>query len=213
MLLQIYRGLATRNKKLTQFLNCFNGLHNKIYFTVEKAGGHLPFLHIDVYRKTDGSLGHESISNSPTQISFYTKIHIAILQTISSLFPDTQNQSSQWPGFLHKRTVILTIVFKDDVYSPKHIWRVLKPASWTAKTNSKSTSLYSFLTPWMYTADSAEYWQITPSKLSPFHQGKSAVSFHLSRMSWDYNSRCIQHHLWGNLAKFVLEKAVSPSKS
>jgi hypothetical protein len=81
MLLQIYRGLAPRNKKLTQFLNRLNGLHNTIQFTVEKTESHLTFLHIEVYRKTDGSVDHESIGNSPIQIAIYTRIHLAFLQT------------------------------------------------------------------------------------------------------------------------------------
>jgi hypothetical protein len=41
---------------------------------MEKEEGHLPFLDIDVYRKTDGSLGHTPISNC-------TGTHITILLT------------------------------------------------------------------------------------------------------------------------------------
>jgi retron-type reverse transcriptase len=46
-------------EKLTEFLNHFNGLHNKIQFTMEKEEGHLPFLDIDIYRKMDSFLGHK----------------------------------------------------------------------------------------------------------------------------------------------------------
>jgi hypothetical protein len=45
-------------EKLTEFLNYLNGLHNKIQFTMEKEKGHLPFLDIDIYRKTDRHLRH-----------------------------------------------------------------------------------------------------------------------------------------------------------
>ena len=46
-------------EKLEEFLNHISGLHNKIQFTMEKEEeGHLPFLDIDIYRKVDGSLGH-----------------------------------------------------------------------------------------------------------------------------------------------------------
>jgi len=45
--------------KLEYFLIHLNGLHNKIQYTMEKEEGHLPFVHIDIYRKTDGSLGHK----------------------------------------------------------------------------------------------------------------------------------------------------------
>jgi hypothetical protein len=48
-------------KKYLQYLNHLNGIHNKIQFTTEKEeeDGHLPFLDTDIYRKTDGSLGHK----------------------------------------------------------------------------------------------------------------------------------------------------------
>ena len=68
-------------EKLTEFLNHFNRLHNKIQFTIEKEECHIPFLNIDIYRETDCSLGHESTGNSPIQISICTRIHITILQT------------------------------------------------------------------------------------------------------------------------------------
>jgi len=47
--------------KQTDFLNHLNGIHNNIQFTMEiEDEGHLPFLDIDIYRKTDGSLGHRA---------------------------------------------------------------------------------------------------------------------------------------------------------
>jgi hypothetical protein len=46
-------------EKLAEFLNHLSGLHNNIQFTMEKEEkGHILFLDIDVYRKTEGSLGH-----------------------------------------------------------------------------------------------------------------------------------------------------------
>jgi len=58
-------------EKLTEFLNHLNGLHNKIQFTmVKEEEYHLPFLNIDIYRKTDGSLGHK-VYQKPTHTSLY----------------------------------------------------------------------------------------------------------------------------------------------
>jgi hypothetical protein len=58
-------------EKLAEFLNHLNGLHNKIQLTMEKeGGGHLPFLDVDIYRKTDGSLGHK-VYQKPTHINIY----------------------------------------------------------------------------------------------------------------------------------------------
>jgi hypothetical protein len=49
-----------KKKKLKNFLNHLNGLHNNIQFTMKKEKeGHLPLLDIDIYRKTDGSLEHK----------------------------------------------------------------------------------------------------------------------------------------------------------
>jgi hypothetical protein len=63
-----------------EFLKHLNRLHNKIQFTMEiEEQGHLPFLDIDIYRKTDGSLGHKYIGNPSVPISTYTGIHITIL--------------------------------------------------------------------------------------------------------------------------------------
>jgi hypothetical protein len=51
--------------KLENFLNHLNELHNNMQFTMEKEQeGHLPFLDIGIYIKTDGSLGHKVYRNS-----------------------------------------------------------------------------------------------------------------------------------------------------
>jgi hypothetical protein len=49
-----------------------NRLHNKIQLTMEKEEeqGHLPFLDLDIYRKTDGSLGHK-VYRKPTHTILY----------------------------------------------------------------------------------------------------------------------------------------------
>jgi hypothetical protein len=58
-------------EKLTEFLNHLSRLRNKIQFTMEKEeDGHLPFLDIDIYRKTDGSLGHK-VYRKPTHTNLY----------------------------------------------------------------------------------------------------------------------------------------------
>jgi hypothetical protein len=57
--------------RLQDFLNHINGLHKKIQFTMEiEKDGHLPFLDIDIYRKTDSSLGHK-VYRKPTHTNLY----------------------------------------------------------------------------------------------------------------------------------------------
>jgi hypothetical protein len=47
-------------KKLERFLDHFSELHRNIQFFIEmERVDHLPFLDIDIYRRTDGSLVHE----------------------------------------------------------------------------------------------------------------------------------------------------------
>jgi len=47
--------------RLTEFLDHLNGLHRNIKFTMEiEEESHLPFLDVDIYKRTDGSLGRPS---------------------------------------------------------------------------------------------------------------------------------------------------------
>jgi len=58
-------------ERLTEFLDHLNGLHNNIKFTMEiEEEGHLPFLDVDIYKKTDGSLGHK-VYRKPTHTNLY----------------------------------------------------------------------------------------------------------------------------------------------
>jgi hypothetical protein len=75
--------------KLHEFLNHLNGLHKKIQFTVEtEKDGHLPFLDIDTYRKTDCSLCHK-IYRKPTHTNLY-------LQQNSHHHPANNQSSHPW---------------------------------------------------------------------------------------------------------------------
>jgi hypothetical protein len=45
-------------EKLEGFLDHLNGLHRNIKFTIDmEKDGHVPFLDIDTYRRSDSSLG------------------------------------------------------------------------------------------------------------------------------------------------------------
>jgi len=75
MLVQIcrwyVRHLAPWPRRTDRILNHLNRLHNTIQFTMEiEEEGHLPFLDIDIYRKTDGSLGHK-VYRKPTHTNLY----------------------------------------------------------------------------------------------------------------------------------------------
>jgi hypothetical protein len=116
-------------KKLIEFLNHLSGLHNKIQFTMEKEEeeeeeeGHLPFLDIDIYRKTDGSPGHK-VCQKPTHTSLYLKEN-------SQHHPD--NKQSVLASLIHRAKALcdqdsltqelefLTTVFKDSGYSHQQI--------------------------------------------------------------------------------------------
>jgi hypothetical protein len=80
----------------------------------------------------------------------------------------------------------LTTIFKDNGYSSQQIQKAMELATWTAKTNDKPTSTaYIPYRTLKHTADSAECWPNTTSKVSPYHLEKYSANFHQSRMHWD----------------------------
>jgi hypothetical protein len=104
--------------------------------------GHLSFLDIDIYRKTDSSLGHK-VYRKPTDTNLY-------LHQNSHHYP--ANKQSVLASLIHRAKTLcdedyrtqklefLTSVFKDNGYSPQQIRRAMEPATRTAKTNDKPTS-------------------------------------------------------------------------
>ena len=111
-------------EKLTEFLNNLNRLHNKIQFTMEKEeDGHLPFLDIDIYRKTDGSLGHK-VYRKPTHTNLYlhqnSHHHPANKQSVLvSLIHRAKALCDQ--DSLTQELDFLITFFKDNGYSPQQI--------------------------------------------------------------------------------------------
>jgi hypothetical protein len=79
-------------EKLAEILNHISGLHHYIQFTMEKEESRLPFLDIEVYRKTDGSLGHKAHTHQSLLTPELTSPSCS--QTTIPLFPDTQPQLS-----------------------------------------------------------------------------------------------------------------------
>jgi len=106
---------------------------------MEKEEGHLPFLDIDIYRKTDGSLGHK-VYRKPTHINLYlhqnSHHHPANKQSVlTSLIHRAKAFCDQ--DSLTQELEFLTNVFKDNGYSHQQIQRAMKQATWTAKTDVK----------------------------------------------------------------------------
>jgi hypothetical protein len=131
-------------EKLIEFLNHLSGLHNKIQLTMEKEEeeGHLPFLDIDIYRKTDSSQGHK-LYRKPTHINLYLQQnshhHPANKQSVlASLIHRAKTLCDQ--DSLTQELELLTIVFNENGYSHQQIRRAMEPATRTAKTNDKPTS-------------------------------------------------------------------------
>jgi hypothetical protein len=80
--------------------------------------GHLTFLDIDIYRKTDGSLGHK-VYPKPTHTNLY--LH-------QNLHHHPVNKQSVLTSLKHRAKALcdqelefLTTVFKDNGYSPQQI--------------------------------------------------------------------------------------------
>ena len=104
--------------------------------------GHLPFLDVDIYRKTDGSIWH-NVYRKPTYISRYlhqnSHHHPANKQwVLASLTHRVKVVYAQ--DSLTQELEFLTTVFKDNGYSTQLTRRAMEPATRPSKTNDKPTS-------------------------------------------------------------------------
>jgi len=109
---------------------------------MEKEGDHLPFLDIDIYRKTDGSLGHK-VYRKPTHTNLYlhqnSHHHPANKQSVlASLIHKAKALCDQ--DSLTQELEFLTTIFKDNGYSHQQIQQAMKQATRTAKTDVKPIS-------------------------------------------------------------------------
>jgi hypothetical protein len=108
---------------------------------IEKDG-HLPFLDIDVYRKTDGSLGHK-VYCKPTHTSLYLQQsshhHPANKQSLLTSLTHTAITLCDQDS-LPQELNFLTSVFKMNGYSPQQIQRAMKPTVPATKKEDKPTS-------------------------------------------------------------------------
>jgi len=201
-------------KKLTEFLNHLNRLHNKIQFTIEnEGGGHLAFLDMDIYRKMDGSLGHK-IYRKPTHTSL-------CLHQNSHHHP--ANKQSVLASLIHRAKALcdedsltqelefLATVFKDNGHSPQQIWRAMEPATRTAKTIHKPTSTahipYTQTTYGQLSRMLAKHNIISvalpPRKISSyFPPVKDALGFK--------NTGCIQHPMWMWRGLYWAKRTIHP---
>jgi len=119
-----------------------NAMHNNAQFTMEIEDGHLPFLDIDIYRKTDGSLGHK-VYRKPTHTNIY--LH-------QKSHRHAANKHSVLSSLVHRATALcdqesvapelnfLTQVIQQNGYRHQQIQRAMKPATRTSKTEYKPIS-------------------------------------------------------------------------
>jgi hypothetical protein len=152
---------------------------------IEKEG-HLPFLDIDIYRKTDGSLGHK-VYRKPTHTNLYLQQnshhHPANKQfVLTSLIYTAKALCDQ--ESLTRELEFLTTVFKNSGYSQQQIQQAMKPATPTAKTKDKPTST-AYL-PYTQTTFRRLSRMLAKhdTKKSPFHLRNYPATCHLSRRHW-----------------------------
>jgi hypothetical protein len=104
--------------------------------------GHLPFLDIDIYRETDGCLGHK-IYRKPTHTNLYLQQNShhnpANKQSVlTSLIYRAKTHCDQ--DSLPQELDFLTTVFKMNGYSQQQLRRAMEPTNPTAKNKDKATS-------------------------------------------------------------------------
>jgi len=90
---------------------------------MEKEEVHLPFLDIDIYRKTDGSLGHK-VYRKPIHTTLYlhknSRRHPAKKQSVLASLIHRATALSDQDSFTQEPE-LLTTVFKGNEYSPQKI--------------------------------------------------------------------------------------------
>ena len=148
---------------------------------------HLPFLNLDIYRKTDGSLGH-NVYRKPTHTNLY--IH-------QSSHHHPANKQSVLTSLIHRAKALcdkdslkqelefLTTVFKDNGYSPNRYDEPWNRQHGPPRPMINPPQLHTFRTPKQHMADSAECWPNTTWKVSPYHLEKHRATVHQSRTHWD----------------------------
>jgi len=110
--------------------------YNSLWKYVEDEG-HLPFLEIHIYRKTDGSLGHKVYTN----LYLHQKSHHhpankhSVLSSLVQRATALCDQESLAPEL-----TFLTHVFKQNGCSHQQIKRAMKPATRTIKTEDNPIS-------------------------------------------------------------------------
>jgi hypothetical protein len=129
-------------EKLERFLDCLNGLHRNIQFTMEmEKDGHLPFLDIDVYKRPEGSLGHK-VYRKPTRTNLYlnpgSQYHPCNKQAILATLVHRARALCDKDS-LHGELEFLKTTSKENGYSCKQIQRVLNPKVRTSKPKDKPT--------------------------------------------------------------------------
>jgi len=104
--------------------------------------GHLSFLDVDVYKRTDGSLGHK-VYRKPTHTNLYlnqlSHYHPAKKHSfLSSLVHRAKTLCDQVS--LAQELEFLTTVFKNNGYSNQQIRRAMQPTKHTTKSKDKSST-------------------------------------------------------------------------
>jgi hypothetical protein len=114
--------------KLKDFLHYLNGIHQSIHFIMEtESEGHFPFLHLDIYRRPGGSLGHK-VYRKPTHTNLYLNAkshhHPSNKQAVlSTLIHRARALCDE--DILQAELVFLKDIFKENGYKDRQVHRVL----------------------------------------------------------------------------------------
>jgi hypothetical protein len=101
----------------------------------KEENGLLPFLDIDIYRETDGSLGHK-VYRKPTHTNLYLHQiphhHPANKYSVLSFLIHRAHARCDQDS-LSQELNFLTTIFKHNGYNDRQIQRAMKPAPQTSK--------------------------------------------------------------------------------
>jgi hypothetical protein len=126
--------------KLSEFLDHLNSIHESIQFTMEtERDWHLPFLDIDIYRQSDGSLGHK-VYRKPMHTNLYLNSTLTTILPTSRLYSHRARSLCDQES-LHGEVEFLRTTFRQNGYSDRQIRQALNPPARVASTPEKPGSV------------------------------------------------------------------------
>jgi len=163
-------------------------INDNIQFTMEiEAEGHLSFLDVNIYKKMDGSLGHQ-VYWKPTHTNFY--LHQKTHQLPANKHSVLSSRVHRAKALCDQKSLapeltLLNNVFKQNCYCHQQIKQALNPVTRINKTEENPYRQPTYHTHKPRMVNPAECWRNVISKVPPNHLRKYRATCHKPKMHQD----------------------------